>query len=69
MAEHSEFNFQSLFSDRAPEAATSRSGARRGKYDFAVAYPDPASLPLEDLADGLRQALREEGQHAHGVPG
>ena len=74
MAEHGEFNFQGLFSDRAPEAGTGRGAARRGKYDFAVAYPDPASLPLEDLADGLRQALREEGRelavypHPEGYP-
>jgi len=74
MAEHDEFNFQGLFSDRAPEARTGSSAARRGKYDFAVAYPDPASLPLKDLADGLQQALREEGRelavypHPEGYP-
>jgi 2-aminoadipate transaminase len=74
MAEHGGFNFQGLFSDRAPEAGTGRAVAKRGKYDFAVAYPDPASLPLDDLAEGLRQALQEEGRelavypHPEGYP-
>jgi 2-aminoadipate transaminase len=36
--------------------------ARRGSYDFAVAYPDPASVPVDDLVEGLRAALAEEGQ-------
>ena len=74
MAEQGGFNFQGLFSDRAPEAGTGRSVAKRGKYDFAVAYPDPASLPLDDLAEGLRQALQDEGRelavypHPEGYP-
>ena len=74
MAEQGGFNFKNLFSDRAPEAGTGRAVAKRGKYDFAVAYPDPASLPLDDLAEGLRQALQEEGRelavypHPEGYP-
>ena len=74
MAEQGGFNFQGLFSDRAPEAGTGRAVAKRGKYDFSVAYPDPASLPLEDLAEGLRQALQDEGRelavypHPEGYP-
>ncbi len=36
--------------------------ARRGKFDFAVAYPDPGSLPLNELMDALRQGLAEEGR-------
>ena len=74
MAEHGEFNFQNLFSDRAPEAGTGKDVVKRGKYDFAVAYPDPGSLPLDDLIDALKAALREEGQelaiypHPEGYP-
>jgi 2-aminoadipate transaminase len=50
-----------LFARNAP-AGRPLGSARRGTYDFAVAYPDPASIPLDDLVDGLRQALQEEGQ-------
>ena len=34
---------------------------RRGKYDFAVAYPDPVSLPHEDIVRCLEDALAETG--------
>ena len=34
---------------------------KRGRYDFAVAYPDPGSLPLAGLLDGLKQAMDDEG--------
>jgi len=46
----------------------------RAKYDFAVAYPDPDSLPLTELANGLREALKTEGRdlaiypHPQGYP-
>ena len=36
MAEHGEFNFQNLFSDRAPEAGTGKDVVKRGKYDFLL---------------------------------
>jgi len=55
------FDFTSLLSSRAAEAKP-LGMAKRGKYDFAVAYPDPASLPLEGLVEGLKQALAEEGR-------
>ena len=67
------FSFQGLFSERAPK--TGPGGAvRRGKYDFAVAYPDPGSLPLDELARSLADALAEEGSglavypHPQGYP-
>ena len=47
---------------------------KRGKYDFAVAYPDPRSLPLDGLLQGLGEALKAEGQdlavypHPQGYP-
>jgi 2-aminoadipate transaminase len=46
----------------------------RGKYDFAVAYPAPETLPLDGLLDSLGEALRQEGSdlavypHPQGYP-
>lgn len=54
-------DFGRLFARNAPPGRPLGS-ARRGKYDFAVAYPDPASIPLEELVDGLAAALAEEGE-------
>jgi 2-aminoadipate transaminase len=54
-------DFGRLFARNAP-AGRALGSARRGTYDFAVAYPDPVSIPLDELVDGLRQALAEEGQ-------
>jgi 2-aminoadipate transaminase len=56
------FSFDSLFAHNAPPPHAMTT-ARRGKYDFAVAYPDPASLPLDELIDALRQALHAEGKN------
>jgi len=50
-----------MFARSAPEGRPAVF-AKRGKYDFAVAYPDPASLPLDGLVDGLKDALRQEGR-------
>ncbi len=55
-----EFSYQGLYSKQAAEARPLGMG-KRGKYDFAVAYPDPKSIPLEGLLDGLREAFAEEG--------
>lgn len=60
------FTFPGLF---AHNAAGSLLGAvplgmrmpQRPKYDFAVSYPDPASLPLGGLMAALQEALAEEG--------
>ena len=54
-------SYEGLFARNAPPA---RPGgvAKRGKYDFAVAYPDPESLPLDELMESLRGALDEEGK-------
>ena len=56
----SQFSFDGLFAKNAP-VAKEAPVVKRGKYDFAVAYPDPASLPLEGLLDGLKEAMAEEG--------
>ncbi len=55
-----EFNYDSLFAERAP--ITTRGANRHARYDFAVAYPDPDTLPLTGLADALRVALEREGR-------
>jgi 2-aminoadipate transaminase len=56
----SQFSFDGLFAKNAP-VAKEAPVVKRGKYDFAVAYPDPASLPLDGLLDGLKEAMAEEG--------
>ena len=38
-----EFNYDNLFAERAP--ITRRGENRNARYDFAVAYPDPETLP------------------------
>jgi len=52
--------FDKLLSRKAP-AFRARAELPRAKYDFAIAYPDPQSLPLNDLLDSLSQGLLEEG--------
>jgi 2-aminoadipate transaminase len=54
------FNYDSLFSSTSRDAPP---GAfRHAKYDFAVAYPDPESLPLDELVDSLKSAFDREGR-------
>lgn len=61
MTEPATFSYDSLF---AQGAAPPRvlGASKRGKYDFAVAYPDPGSMPLDALVDGLRTGLAEDGK-------
>jgi len=73
MAETKPFSYQGLLAKSAPEPSR-RGSPRRGKYDFAVAYPDPASIPFDGLVESLKQALAEEGRdlaiyaHQQGYP-
>lgn len=73
MAENKSFSYEGLFAKAAADPKPLGMG-RRGKYDFAVAYPDPASLPLDELVESLRAALAEEGEdlalynHPQGYP-
>jgi 2-aminoadipate transaminase len=55
------FSFENILASAAAEPLPN-DNVKRGKYDFAVAYPDPASLPLEDLVTSLQHALAEEGK-------
>ncbi|MEZ4862023.1 MAG: PLP-dependent aminotransferase family protein [Caldilineaceae bacterium] len=74
MSDTTAFTYSTLLSKAAADPVKIGNRPRRGKYDFAVAYPDPASLPLEELTDGLAQALAEEGRdlaiyaHPQGYP-
>ena len=57
----SDLDFERLLASDAPPSRP-RGELPRGKYDFAIAYPDPGSLPLSGLLDSLREALEEEGE-------
>ena len=54
------FNYEGLFSAHAP--VSTRGGNRNARYDFAVAYPDPDTLPLDGLVEALKVALDREGK-------
>ena len=60
MATSSPFSYDGLYSQVSVPVV--RGENRHAKYDFAVAYPDPDTLPLEGLADSLRVALEREGK-------
>lgn len=60
MAAANGFRYQDLFSKSAAEPREI-GVTRRGKYDFAVAYPDPGSMPLDGLVEGLQTGLQEDG--------
>jgi len=74
MAATTAMNYESFFAKAAANPQAIGQPRRRGTYDFAVAYPDPGSLPLDELVDGLQAALREEGRdlaiynHPQGYP-
>ncbi len=54
------FSYDSLFSATSRDAPP---GAfRHAKYDFAVAYPDPDTLPLGELIDSLKSGFEREGR-------
>ena len=53
-------NFDSLFVGDVPDGGRV-APVKRGKYDFAVAYPDPVSLPNEHIVESVAEALAENG--------
>ena len=59
MSSTNQFSYESLFADGLPEGR-SRQVAARVKYDFAVAYPDPETIPGDELVESLAAAMREE---------
>ncbi|PKB73688.1 MAG: hypothetical protein BZY75_00535 [SAR202 cluster bacterium Io17-Chloro-G7] len=60
MVDVGKFSYEGLFAKNAPVGA--KTSFRRPKYDFAVAYPDPDTLPLEGLANAMRTALERDGK-------
>ena len=46
------FRYDALFAANAPEVPPGKT--RHARYDFAVAYPNPDTLPLDGLADAVR---------------
>mgnify|MGYP001350997807 CR=1 FL=1 len=60
MVDSPRFSYESLFAKNAPVGA--KTTFRRPKYDFAVAYPNPDTLPLEGLADAVKAVLVREGR-------
>jgi len=60
MTEAKSFSYSNLFASNAP--ISTRSENPHAKYDFAVAYPDPDTLPLNELIDSLRTAIDREGR-------
>lgn len=62
MSQQELLNFEGLFSRNIVEQRVMGMGLmRKPKYDFAISYPDPQSLPLQGLQTALQQALAEEG--------
>ncbi|MFH1140304.1 MAG: PLP-dependent aminotransferase family protein [Chloroflexota bacterium] len=60
MASSQPFAYQRLFAKDVP--VNQRGASRHAKYDFAVAYPDPDTLPLDGLVEALKVALDREGR-------
>ena len=52
------FDFETMFADGIPDGGR-QVPLRRGKYDFAVAYPDPMSFPKGQVLECLAEALEE----------
>lgn len=55
-----QFNYDSFFSANSQESTPGT--VRHSKYDFAVAYPDPDNLPLEELIESVRAGFEREGR-------
>ncbi|MBH74721.1 MAG: hypothetical protein CL896_02875 [Dehalococcoidia bacterium] len=62
MSKGNEFNYDTLYAKSAPKQPPRAATVSRAKYDFAVAYPDPESLPLEELVESLQDGLTNEGK-------
>ena len=60
MALDEAFDYRGLFAKSAP--ITPKASSRHATYDFAVAYPDPDTLPLDGLVDALKVALDRGGR-------
>lgn len=67
------FSYDGLFSKRSLEVVLG-GAVKHAKYDFAVAYPDPETIPLAGLERALHEGLAREGKnlayypHQQGLP-
>lgn len=61
MSQRQPFDLESLYASGTPGPRRSLMG-RPARYEFAIAYADPDSLPLQGLARGLEEALQQEGR-------
>ena len=74
MIEHSKISLQHLLSENSSYLQKANPSSPRGMYDFAIAYPDPDTIPVSDLVECLDNALSEEGRdlatypHPQGYP-
>ena len=53
---------EDLLADGPPAGAVSLTAHPGARYDFGVAYPDPDSLPLQQLVECLGEELQREGR-------
>ena len=67
MSDAGEFNLETLFASRVPEPAPMRV-INRAKYDFAIAYPDPDTVPTEALAECVRGGSGGGGSRTRHLP-
>ena len=68
MSKRSLFAQENVYSRSIPQQPGPRQAHPGATYDFGVAYPDPDSLPLAELAEGLRVGLEEEGRELAKYP-
>ncbi len=68
MSKRSLFAQADVYSRSIPRQPGPRQAHPGATYDFGVAYPDPDSLPLAELAAGLRVGLEEEGRELAKYP-
>jgi 2-aminoadipate transaminase len=53
---------EDLLADGPPAGSVSLTAHPGARYDFGVAYPDPDSLPLQQLVECLGEELQREGR-------
>ena len=53
---------EDLLAPGQPGGPVARSAHPAARYKFGVAYPDPDSLPLEELVECLREELQRAGR-------
>ena len=54
------FSYEGIFASNVPTQP--RRPTPRAKYDFGTAFPNPDTVPIEGLWQGLREALNREGR-------